>query len=171
MAEFTPELGLVIRHAYLWSSEKRAGREEASKDRPCVIVHIRRNDFDETEVFIAPITHTPPESPERAMEVPPSTKKRLKLDDERSWVITTEVNRFIWPGPDIRPVPGHGMAYGLLPANMTVDLVARIRKNAADRAIAVVARDDEALIAELRKRRQGTARKPSKKAPKPRGRK
>ena len=33
-------------------------------------------------------------------------KKQLGLDRERSWIILTELNRFIWPGPDIRPLPG-----------------------------------------------------------------
>lgn len=166
MAELKPEIGLVIRHAYLWWNEKRAGREEGSKDRPCVIVHIRQNEFGETEVFIAPITHTPAGNPERGMEVPQSTKKRLGLDDEPSWMITTEVNRFIWPGPDIRPVPGRGMAYGLLSANMADDLVEKIRRNALDRLISVVARDDEVLNQEVHKRK-----KPAKKTTKPRGRK
>jgi hypothetical protein len=165
-----PDIGLVIRHAYLWWNEKRAGREEGSKDRPRAIVHIRQNEFGETEVFIAPITHTPPENPERAMEVPPPTKKRLGLDDEPSWIITTEVNRFIWPGPDIRPVPGRGMAYGLLPANMAGDLVKMVRKNAVDRSISVVERDDAALNEEVRQRRKPSKR-PAKRTTKPRGRK
>jgi hypothetical protein len=55
-------------------------------------------------------------------------------------VITTEVNRFVWPGPDIRPVPGGGAAYGLLPAKMTRELVERIKRNARDRSISVVER-------------------------------
>jgi hypothetical protein len=33
-------------------------------------------------------------------------KRHLGLDDEPSWIITTEVNRFVWPGPDIRVVEG-----------------------------------------------------------------
>ncbi|MGQ0835917.1 MAG: type II toxin-antitoxin system PemK/MazF family toxin [Gammaproteobacteria bacterium] len=153
MAELRPEIGLVIRHVYLWWSEARKGREEGLKDRPCVIVHTRINEHREIETYIAPVTHTPPEKPERAMEIPLATKKRLRLDAEKSWIITTEVNRFIWPGPDIRPTPGGGEAYGLLPANMTRDLVRQIRKNANDRALLVVGRDDAALNEAVRKRR------------------
>ena len=77
MSEFKPEVGLVIRHAYLWWNEARKGREEGAKDRPCVIVHLRQNEYQETETFIAPITHTPPAIPEKAIEIPQSTKKRL----------------------------------------------------------------------------------------------
>jgi hypothetical protein len=95
MSEFKPDVGLVIRHAYLWWNEARKGREEGAKDPPCVIVHLRQNEYQETETFIAPITHTPPTIPEKAIEIPQSTKRRLGLDKEASWVITTEVNRFV----------------------------------------------------------------------------
>jgi hypothetical protein len=167
MPELKPEIGLVIRHAYFWWSEARAGREEASKDRRCVIVHIRVNEHNETEVYIAPVTYAPPESPERAMEISPATKKRLHLDDARSWIITTEVNRFIWPGPDLRLVPGVGAAYGLLPANMARDLVALVKKNAIDRKIAVVPRADTALNVHVRARKTATAKPVKKSAKKP----
>jgi hypothetical protein len=69
-----------------------------------------------------------------------ATKKRLRLDALLSWVITTEVNRFVWPGPDIRPAPDGRAAYGLLPAKMTYELVKRIRRNARDKSISVVGR-------------------------------
>lgn len=142
MAGFKPEIGLVIRHAYLWWNEARAGREEGRKDRPCVIVHLRVNHHQELETYICPVTHTPPEVPEKAMEISKATKARIGLDDERSWIITTEVNRFIWPGPDIRPVPGGGYSYGLLPAAMTRDLIAQIKTNAQDRSLLVVGRTE-----------------------------
>ena len=142
MADFKPEIGLVIRHIYLWWNEARAGREEGRKDRPCVIVHLRVNEHQELETYICPVTHTPPEIPEKAMEIPKATKARLGLDDERSWTITTEVNRFIWPGPDLRPVPDGGYFYGLLPGAMTRDLVAQVKKNAQDRSLRVVGRTE-----------------------------
>lgn len=162
MAEFEPEIGLVIRHAYLGWNEARAGREAGLKDRPCVIVHMRQNEYHEAEVYISPITHAPPENPERAMEVPRATKKRLGLDAEPSWIITTEINRFIWPGPDIRAVPGGGDAYGLLPAAMTRDLIQQIRDSARDRALLVTGRDDPALIEKVRQQRKSKKEKDRK---------
>jgi hypothetical protein len=140
MGDSPPEVGLVIRHAYLWWNEARAGREEGRKNRPCVIVHLRVNEHRELETYICPITHTPPEIPEKAIEVPKATKMRLGLDDEHSWIVTTEVNRFIWPGPDLRPVPDGGYSYGLLPATMTRDLVSQVKANAQDRSLTVVGR-------------------------------
>jgi hypothetical protein len=140
--ESGPHIGLVIRHAYLWWSEARKGREEGSKDRPCVIVHLRLNEPRELETYICPVTHTPPEVLEKAMEISAATKKRLRLDDERSWIITTEINRFIWPGPDLRPVPGGDYAYGALPGAMTRDLVAQVKANAQDRSLLTVTRTE-----------------------------
>jgi hypothetical protein len=39
------------------------------------------------------------------------------LDDEAPcWIITTEMNQFVWPGPDIRKAPSGQHTYGLMPA-------------------------------------------------------
>lgn len=105
-----------------------------------MIVHTRLNEYGETEVYIAPITHSPPEVPEKAVVIPSATKARLGLDSERSWIITTEVNRFIWPGPDIRSVPSGAMTYGQLPAAMTRDVIQQIKANAQDRSVATMER-------------------------------
>jgi len=142
MANLEPEIGLVIRHGYLWWNEARVGREEGHKDRPCVIVHLRVSEHQELETYICPVTHASPEVPEKAMEIPRATKARLGLDDEHSWIITTEVNRFIWPGPDIRPVPSGGDSYGLLPAAMTRDLIAQVKANAQDKSFRVITRTE-----------------------------
>jgi hypothetical protein len=66
------------------------------------------------EVVVLPITHTPPTDPADAIEIPTLTKNRLGLDAERSWIVITEANEFVWPGP----VPGRDdstIAYGALP--------------------------------------------------------
>jgi hypothetical protein len=65
-----------------------------------------------------PITHAPPADPDLAVEIPPTTKRRLGLDDERSWVVLSGANRFVWPGPDLRPArrgDAVSIAYGVLP--------------------------------------------------------
>jgi hypothetical protein len=76
---------------------------------------------DDRIVTVLPITHTPPQGPTLAVELPPTVKRRLRLDEERSWVVLSEANRFNWPGPDLRPVQtGNvgGIAYGQLPYNL-----------------------------------------------------
>lgn len=54
-------------------------------------------------VTVLPVTHSPPQTPEDAVEIPADTKRRLGLDEAPSWVVLTEANRFVWPGPDLRP--------------------------------------------------------------------
>ena len=71
-------------------------------------------------VVVLPITHTPPEPGNVGIEIPPVTRKRLGLDDEPCWIMISEVNRFFWPRPDLRPIPGSTdvFAYGLLPPRL-----------------------------------------------------
>jgi len=50
------------------------------------------------------------------VEIPAATKMRLGLDEGRSWIVVTEINRFRWLGVDLLPVPGRGgYDYGVLP--------------------------------------------------------
>ena len=113
-----PRPGLVIRYSYLWESEARQGREEGAKDRPCAIILVLLREGEHPIVRVLPVTHTPPADPADALEIPLPTKQRLSLDSERSWVVLSEANDFIWPGPDLRPaVDGDPstIAYGMLP--------------------------------------------------------
>lgn len=114
-----PRPGLVIRYSYLWESEARQGREEGIKDRPCAVILVLLREGEEHPIVrVLPITHTLPADRADALEIPTATKNRLGLDSERSWVVLTEANDFIWPGPDLRPIPGRDpntVAYGFLP--------------------------------------------------------
>src|SRR5262249_13873963 len=79
---------------------------------------VTREDGD-TLVTVAPITHAAPRMAGEAVEIPAATKARLGLDEGRSWIVLTEVNRFRWPGVDLRPVPGKGTYdYGVLPPGL-----------------------------------------------------
>src|SRR5438128_803990 len=72
-------------------------------------------------VLVLPVTHTAPDYPELAIEIPPRVKERLRLDAARSWVVVSEWNEFVWPGPDLRRAPGgdeRSVAYGMLPPNL-----------------------------------------------------
>ena len=116
----TPEEGLVIRYSYLWHAEYREGHEEGVKDRPCaIILAVANRDYDKRQrVVVLPITHSQPAPNTPALEIPAVTKNRLGLDDDRSWVILSESNEFLWPGPDLRRVRGQddsSVAYGFLP--------------------------------------------------------
>lgn len=113
-----PRPGFVIRYLYDWATPGEVAPPSAEKERPAVIILTVARRDDRIVVRVAPITHRPPAAADRAMEIPPSTKARLGLDGERSWVILDHANEFVWPGPDVRPVPGREPAtitYGPLP--------------------------------------------------------
>lgn len=138
-----PEPGLVIPYSYLWRHEHRKGQEEGRKVRPVVIVLVVETPQGGPHVTVAPITHTPPTEAELAVELPLRVKKALGLDDERSWIVVDEVNRFVWPGYDIRPVPGSRdrFAYGFIPPRLFDIVIGRILELAAARRIAETPRD------------------------------
>jgi hypothetical protein len=113
-----PEPGLVLRYVFLWRGEFEAGRDEGRKDRPCAVIIAAPAVTGGTQVYVLPVTHTPPSDPKAAIEIPPRVKQHLGLDDERSWIVLDEINDFLWPGYDLRPVPGSKparMEYGVLP--------------------------------------------------------
>ncbi len=140
-----PEPGLVIRYAYLWHSEYEQGREEGDKNRPCAIILTAIDEDGETVVTVLPVTHTPPQHADDAVELSLVTKQRLGLDDARSWVIVNEMNRFVWPGPDLRPVPpaeAGRFDYGLLPPGLYRTIRERFLIRARAQRLKVVPRTE-----------------------------
>ena len=137
-----PQPGLVISHAYLWQRDAAQGRDEGTKYRPAVVVLAVETDGAHGKtVLVAPITHRTPDDPTVAVEIPPQTKRRLGLDAERSWVIVSEVNRFEWPGPDLRPVSPGRWAYGFLPAGLIRIIRDRLVEVTRRRKLAEVRRE------------------------------
>ena len=118
MAIPEPLPGLVISYSFLWSQEYETGAREGRKARPsAIVVATMDEESGETRVIVAPISHRLPDNPHLAVEIPPKIRRHLGLDNERSWVICTELNRFTWPGYDLQPVPGRAdkFDYGMLP--------------------------------------------------------
>jgi hypothetical protein len=144
MAVPEPRLGLVISYAYLWHHEQRAGREEGSKNRPCVIILSVEHPVDGiTMVRVAPVTHRVPDDLSAALELPLAVKRHLGLDDDRSWVILDEVNEFAWPGFDLRPRPGSRdrFAYGFLPPRLFGRLMTKLAEVWGERPGRAISRD------------------------------
>lgn len=116
-----PRPGLVIRYSFLWSHEQGAGADEAAKDRPCaIVVAAPTSETGAIRTIVAPITHRPPDEPLDSIEIPASVCSRLGLDAGRHWLRLDELNRFVWPGFDLRPIPGRAgqFAYGMLPSGL-----------------------------------------------------
>jgi len=140
-----PVAGLVVRYAFLWRDEAARGREEAAKDRPCAIILVTEDDPDGPIVTVLPVTHTPPSDPELAVELPQRTKRRLGLDDDRSWIVVTDANRIVWPGPDLRFArsgDSETSAYGLLPANIYEEMRRKFIAAVRQRRAGMVERSD-----------------------------
>ena len=114
-----PERGSVIRYAYLWADEHRRGHEEARKERPALVLALSvREDNGGKQVLVLAITHTKPVNARDAVPLPSAVKRHLGLDDDASWITTTEANAFFWPGPDLRPIPDRlpaSVIYGRIP--------------------------------------------------------
>lgn len=73
-----PSPGLVIRYSYLWHRDYLDGREEGVKDRPCAVVLSKRMQGNDTVVTVAAISHTKPENPDMAVEIPNKSKSALE---------------------------------------------------------------------------------------------
>jgi hypothetical protein len=136
-----PRIGLVISYSYLWHREHIIGQIEGRKDRPCLIVAVETpEEMPGPRVTVAPITHLPPTAGTAAVEFPAAVKRFLGLDDERAWVVIDDLNRFEWPGFDLRPVPGSPdrAAYGLVPLKFLQFVREAIRT--LDRRLKITAR-------------------------------
>jgi hypothetical protein len=116
MAKPDPQGGLVIRYDYLWLWEEERGRRGGAKDRPCaVVVAVPAQGSKPGRAVVCGITHKEPRSPDDGIEVPQGVKRHLKLDADRSWIITSEANMVDWDDPGIIPTPAGDWAYGFVP--------------------------------------------------------
>ena len=112
---------MVIRYSFLWSHEREAGAEEAAKDRPCaIVVASTREPSGDIRIIVAPITHRPPEDVSASIEIPRTVCRELGLDIGHHWLRLDELNRFTWPGYDLRQIPGRtgDYDYGMLPRGL-----------------------------------------------------
>ena len=94
-------------------------------------------------VTVVPVTHSPPANPDEAVEIPPQIKNHLGLDDLQSWIVVSEVNDFLWPGPDLRHKPGSESdryEYGVLPPGFFRNVRDKLLKLHAERRVQSVKR-------------------------------
>jgi hypothetical protein len=87
-----PSSGDVWHYDYLWRWQQDKGETEGRKSRPITFVAVVADMAGITNLFILPITSTPP-SPERlAVEVPQIERRRAGLGDKPLWVMLDEYN-------------------------------------------------------------------------------
>ncbi len=138
----TPRPGLVIRYSFLWSSEHDQGAVEGAKDRPCaIVIAVPHGEDGHVRTIVAPITHSPPADPATSLEIPAAVCRGLGLDGARHWIRFDELNRFTWPGYDLRPRPDGSYDYGMLPRALFEKLREGIIKASKAKRGRVVPRD------------------------------
>ncbi len=118
MIPTAPQAGMVLHYSFLWKHEAERGQEEGVKDRPVVVLVLLS---EGEEVLVAPITTKPADAGAAAIEVPQRVRDHLGLDAAQSWISIDTLNRFVWPGPDLRPVPGSNPSdalYGFIPQKL-----------------------------------------------------
>jgi len=139
----TPKPGLVIRYSFLWSSERDQGAVEGSKHRPCaIVVAVPQGEDGHIRTIVTPITHSPPADPSTSLEIPANVCRSLGLDGTRHWLRFDELNRFTWPGYDLRPRPDGTYHYGMLPAGLFDELRNGIIAAQRTRRGRIMSRDD-----------------------------
>lgn len=124
-----PKPGLVISYSYLWRDQALAGAIEGRKIRPCAIVLLLEDQDGDLITYVAPVTHSEPANPAFAIEIPLAVKRRLGLDDQRSWIIADDLNCFTWPGVDLRPVSTDAPQrydYGFLPYEIFAEVKRKV---------------------------------------------
>jgi hypothetical protein len=102
-----------------------------------------QDDGRDTVVAVVPVTHSPPQRLEEAVEMPAAVKHRLGLDEARSWIVVSEINRIVWPGPDLRPVSSaepERFAYGFLPLGLFRQVIDRFKATVSARRLRTVRR-------------------------------
>lgn len=143
MALPDPAPGLVISYSYLRRDQHHAGAEEGRKARPCAIVVAMTDDDGDTKVYVAAVTHSRPDDP-HAVELPPAVKRRLGLDEAPSWIVTSELNRFVWPGYDLRPIARDRpdvFAWGFLPVEVFEALKRGVAAHQRGRRLSITPRE------------------------------
>lgn len=88
-----PTSGDVWHCDYLWRWQAEAGETEGRKTRPVSFIAVMPDrDGKKTNLFILPITSSPPPTDRLALEVPQIERRRAGLDDIPLWIIFDEYN-------------------------------------------------------------------------------
>ena len=110
-----------------------------------VVVIAREVLADRTELLVVPVTTQPPQHAADGFEIPARVKAHLGLDAERCWIMVTELNRFRWPGPDIRPIEHNSDRtpyYGFIPQPLFDAILEAVIERREKRKLAITKRSE-----------------------------
>jgi hypothetical protein len=137
-----PAVGLVVNFRFLWPQEDADGRASAYKARPCLVLFCAAVDNERFRVAVAPITHTPQER-SVGIEIPATFFEEAGLDGRQQFVVSNELNEFVWPSRDIVPVLAHRpetAISGRLPPHLCAKVQASFRAERANNNVRSVDR-------------------------------
>ncbi len=110
-----PQATDVIHYRYLWAHEAEDGREDGRKTRPSLVLGTLET-AKGLVVHVAPIT-THRLDAANSLAIAPAVIRHLGLDD-RSMIVTSEYNSFVWIGPDVFPRSDGLVHYGKVPERL-----------------------------------------------------
>lgn len=93
-------------------------------------------------MFLTPVTHTAPHNQNDAVQIPTAIARHIGLDDEQSWIRTTEYNIVDWDDPGIVPASKTKWEFGRLPHGVYTGMKASIEANIRRREARSVDRRD-----------------------------
>jgi len=114
---FDPKAGDMVRYDFLWDHEHRKGQTEGTKDRFCfVVIATKPQEDGSNRLLLAPITHTPPSSDDRAIDMPPklgrsvvtSASMMIALGSRRTLPTPSPVRRIACQLASCQPIAGSG---------------------------------------------------------------
>ena len=95
-----PRSGDIWDYPYLWQWQHEGLETEGRKSRPAAFVTVMPGQGGSTNLFILPITSSPPQD-RIAIEVPQIERRRAGLDDMPLWVVIDEYNHDLLDAPTI----------------------------------------------------------------------
>src|SRR5262245_48772182 len=121
MCALTPKVGLVLPHLYVWRAEHAAGR---SSETPAAVMIVAATPLDGGRLLVAatPITNGEPPAGQRAVQVPAAVAAHLRLEAQRSWVVCTEYNEFVWPSIGLGETRDGASVYGMAPQKLAASV-------------------------------------------------
>jgi len=91
----SPSGGDVWRYDYLWHGQRERGETAGRKPRPVAVAAVFVEQNSRTNLFLLPITGTPPTAKQEALSVPQIERRRAGLDDKPLWIVLDEYNHDI----------------------------------------------------------------------------
>ena len=127
----TPEPGDIIHYIYLWKDEAARGLEEGKKTRPCLVLSAQ---VEPKGLVVRVVPISTRNYSDEAIPIPERVRINLRLSD-LSVILPTEINRFVWVGPDVVPLRDGKAFYGKVPPRLFDQVRTTVLKKRRDEII------------------------------------